>query len=108
MSNISVSGIILSMLSRNAMASPLLAVSLASPFPGRTSGLPRFTGVIYALCRPSTRALSPNSKFCLGLMARMIAVDREYVVNKYKLHKLKDIEGMFSELHLLELHGCDD
>ncbi|KAG6993773.1 homocitrate synthase [Physcia stellaris] len=32
-----------------------------------------------------------------GLMARMIAVDREYVVSKYKLHKLKDIEDLVSQ-----------
>lgn len=30
-------------------------------------------------------------------MARMIAVDREYVVSKYKLHKLKDIEDLVSQ-----------
>ena len=100
MSNISASGIILSVLSRNATASPLLAVSLASPVPWMTSGLRRCRGVIYALCRPSMRVMNTDSKLCLGLMARMIAVDREYVVNKYKLHKLKDIEGMISELCL--------
>ncbi|KAL8796284.1 MAG: hypothetical protein Q9195_001399 [Heterodermia aff. obscurata] len=32
-----------------------------------------------------------------GLMARMIAVDREYVTSKYKLHKLKDIEDLVSQ-----------
>ena len=47
------------------------------------------------------RVMNTDSKLCLGLMARMIAVDREYVVNKYKLHKLKDIEGMISELCLV-------
>lgn len=52
--------------------------------------------------------MNTDSEFCLGLMARMIAVDREYVVNKYKLHKLKDIEGMTSELHSLKFHGYDD
>lgn len=30
-------------------------------------------------------------------MARMIAVDREYVTSKYKLHKLKDIEDLVSQ-----------
>ena len=30
-------------------------------------------------------------------MARMIAIDREYVTSKYKLHKLKDIEDLVSQ-----------
>ena len=54
------------------------------------------------------RVKNADSVFYLGLMARMIAVDREYVVNKYKLHKLKDIEGMIPDLRFLYLHGCDD
>ncbi|KAA6415212.1 MAG: homocitrate synthase [Lasallia pustulata] len=32
-----------------------------------------------------------------GLMARMIAVDRDYVRSKYKLEKLKDIEDLVSQ-----------
>ena len=32
-----------------------------------------------------------------GLMARMIAADREYVMSKYKLNKLRDIENMVAE-----------
>ncbi|KAK3078041.1 Saccharopine dehydrogenase [Coniosporium uncinatum] len=32
-----------------------------------------------------------------GLMARMIVQDRDYVINKYKLHKLKEIEDMVAE-----------
>lgn len=32
-----------------------------------------------------------------GLMARMIVADREYVMGKYKLHKLKEIEDMVAE-----------
>ncbi len=32
-----------------------------------------------------------------GFMARMIVADREYVTNKYKLHKLKDIEELVAE-----------
>ncbi|KAI9793019.1 MAG: Saccharopine dehydrogenase [Piccolia ochrophora] len=32
-----------------------------------------------------------------GLMARMIAADRDYVKNKYKLEKLKDIEDLVSD-----------
>ncbi|KAI5289978.1 Saccharopine dehydrogenase [Ascosphaera aggregata] len=32
-----------------------------------------------------------------GLMARMIAADRDYVISKYKLEKIKDIEDLVSE-----------
>ncbi|KAI2017522.1 homocitrate synthase lys21, partial [Ophidiomyces ophidiicola] len=32
-----------------------------------------------------------------GLMARMIAVDRDYVLSKYKLHKLKEIEDLVAD-----------
>jgi len=32
-----------------------------------------------------------------GLMARMIVADREYVMSKYKLHKLKDIEELVAQ-----------
>ncbi|POS88325.1 mitochondrial putative homocitrate synthase, partial [Erysiphe pulchra] len=32
-----------------------------------------------------------------GLMARMIVANREYVMGKYKLHKLKDIEELVSQ-----------
>jgi len=32
-----------------------------------------------------------------GLMARMIVADREYVMGKYKLHKLKDIEDLVAQ-----------
>lgn len=32
-----------------------------------------------------------------GLMARMIVVDRDYVLSKYKLEKLKDIEDLVSQ-----------
>jgi homocitrate synthase len=32
-----------------------------------------------------------------GLMARMIVADRDYVMSKYKLHKLKDIEELVAE-----------
>ncbi|KAI5855888.1 HMGL-like-domain-containing protein [Tricharina praecox] len=32
-----------------------------------------------------------------GLMARMIVADPEYVKNKYKLHKLKDLENLVAE-----------
>ncbi|KAF2093291.1 homocitrate synthase [Rhizodiscina lignyota] len=32
-----------------------------------------------------------------GLMARMIVIDRDYVLSKYKLHKLKEIEDMVAE-----------
>lgn len=32
-----------------------------------------------------------------GLMARMIAADRDYVTSKYKLHKLRDIENLVAE-----------
>jgi homocitrate synthase len=32
-----------------------------------------------------------------GLMARMIVADREYVMGKYKLHKLKDIEELVAQ-----------
>jgi homocitrate synthase len=32
-----------------------------------------------------------------GLMARMIVADRDYVMGKYKLHKLKDIEDLVAE-----------
>ncbi|RAL58756.1 hypothetical protein DID88_009171 [Monilinia fructigena] len=32
-----------------------------------------------------------------GLMARMIVADREYVMSKYKLHKLKDIEDLVAQ-----------
>jgi homocitrate synthase len=32
-----------------------------------------------------------------GLMARMIAADREYVLGKYKLHKLRDLENLVAE-----------
>ncbi|KAL1958159.1 hypothetical protein VTO42DRAFT_5014 [Malbranchea cinnamomea] len=32
-----------------------------------------------------------------GLMARMITADRDYVMSKYKLHKLKDIEDLVAE-----------
>ncbi|KAG0635167.1 HMGL-like-domain-containing protein [Tuber brumale] len=32
-----------------------------------------------------------------GLMARMIVADREYVTNKYKLHKLRDLENLVAE-----------
>ncbi|EAZ63968.2 homocitrate synthase [Scheffersomyces stipitis CBS 6054] len=32
-----------------------------------------------------------------GLMARMIAADRDYVLSKYKLHKLRDIETLVAE-----------
>ena len=32
-----------------------------------------------------------------GLMARMIAADREYVLSKYKVHKLRDIENLVAE-----------
>jgi homocitrate synthase len=32
-----------------------------------------------------------------GLMARMIVADRDYVLSKYKLHKLKDIEELVAE-----------
>ena len=30
-------------------------------------------------------------------MARMIVADREYVMSKYKLHKLKDIEELVAQ-----------
>ena len=32
-----------------------------------------------------------------GLQARMIAADREYVMSKYKLSKLKDIEELIAD-----------
>lgn len=32
-----------------------------------------------------------------GLMARMIVADRDYVMSKYKLHKLKDIEDLVAQ-----------
>jgi homocitrate synthase len=32
-----------------------------------------------------------------GLMARMIVADRDYVMGKYKLHKLKDIEELVAQ-----------
>ncbi|TVY91335.1 Homocitrate synthase, mitochondrial [Lachnellula willkommii] len=32
-----------------------------------------------------------------GLMARMIVADRDYVMGKYKLHKLKDIEDLVAQ-----------
>ncbi|OUM55022.1 hypothetical protein BVG19_g4497 [[Candida] boidinii] len=32
-----------------------------------------------------------------GLMARMIAADRDYVMSKYKLHKLRDIENLVAD-----------
>lgn len=32
-----------------------------------------------------------------GLMARMIAADRDYVLSKYKLHKLRDLENLVAE-----------
>jgi homocitrate synthase len=32
-----------------------------------------------------------------GLMARMIVADRDYVISKYKLHKLKDIEELVAQ-----------
>lgn len=32
-----------------------------------------------------------------GLMARMIVADRDYVLSKYKLHKLKDIEELVAQ-----------
>lgn len=32
-----------------------------------------------------------------GLMARMIVADRDYVMGKYKLHKLKEIENLVAE-----------
>lgn len=32
-----------------------------------------------------------------GLMARMIATDRDYVLSKYKLHKLRDLENLVAE-----------
>lgn len=32
-----------------------------------------------------------------GLMARMIVADRDYVLSKYKLHKLRDIENLVAE-----------
>ncbi|ANZ77158.1 BA75_03964T0 [Komagataella pastoris] len=32
-----------------------------------------------------------------GLMARMIAADRDYVLSKYKLHKLRDLETLVAE-----------
>ncbi|KAI0997143.1 Homocitrate synthase [Podosphaera aphanis] len=32
-----------------------------------------------------------------GLMARMIVADREYVMGKYKLHKLKDLEELVAQ-----------
>ena len=32
-----------------------------------------------------------------GLMARMIVADREYVMSKYKLEKLKDIEDLVAQ-----------
>ncbi|TGZ79771.1 homocitrate synthase [Ascodesmis nigricans] len=32
-----------------------------------------------------------------GLMARMIVADRDYVLSKYKLHKLKDLENLVAE-----------
>ena len=37
-----------------------------------------------------------------GLMARMIVADREYVINKYKLHKLKEVNW----LSILGSHIC--
>jgi homocitrate synthase len=32
-----------------------------------------------------------------GLMARMIVADRDYVISKYKLHKLRDLENLVAE-----------
>lgn len=32
-----------------------------------------------------------------GLMARMIVADRDYVLSKYKLHKLRDLENLVAE-----------
>ncbi|KAI5791733.1 HMGL-like-domain-containing protein [Peziza echinospora] len=32
-----------------------------------------------------------------GLMARMIVADRDYVMSKYKLHKLRDLENLVAE-----------
>ncbi|CAG87217.1 DEHA2D13222p [Debaryomyces hansenii CBS767] len=32
-----------------------------------------------------------------GLMARMVAADRDYVLSKYKLHKLRDLENLVAE-----------
>lgn len=32
-----------------------------------------------------------------GLMARMIAADRDYVLSKYKLHKLRDLENLVAD-----------
>lgn len=32
-----------------------------------------------------------------GLMARMIVADRDYVLSKYKLHKLKELENLIAE-----------
>lgn len=32
-----------------------------------------------------------------GFMARMIAADREYVLSKYKLHKIRDIENLVAD-----------
>ncbi|KAF2009984.1 homocitrate synthase [Aaosphaeria arxii CBS 175.79] len=33
-----------------------------------------------------------------GLMARMIVADRDYVLSKYKLHKLKEVEDLVADL----------
>ena len=38
-----------------------------------------------------------------GLMARMIVADRDYVLSKYKLHKLKDLENLVAEYLQLDL-----
>lgn len=81
---------------------------------GERNGITTLGGFLAVCCKPSPFAFLSANDQLLTIAKRMVVADRGYVLSKYKLHKLKDIEELVAEAgasiykYSLRRHGTDE